>query len=112
MKKHRDGKFLLNKQSKFTFVAPDETEYSNIQSLNAFAKEHGLSQPSVSQLRSGWIDSVRGWTLKGGNLPKVGRVVRYWPLSRVMKTYSFDERKSAASYVYKVHKINIVSADE
>ena len=85
-KNTKDGK--IHRPANLTFVAPDGTEYDNIQSVKAFAKEHGLSQSSMCQLSNGWVDIVNGWTLKDNpNLPDIGRIIDLWPESRIREYY-------------------------
>lgn len=48
---------------KAPLVSPDGRVYSDIRSLNAFAKEHGLDSSSLYKLYSGKLNEVKGWKL-------------------------------------------------
>lgn len=48
---------------KAPLVSPDGQVYSNIRSLNAFAKEHSLDSSSLYKLYSGKLNEVKGWKL-------------------------------------------------
>jgi len=48
---------------KFPLISPDGQIYSNIRSLSAFAKEHGLDSSGLYKLYSGKLNQVKGWKL-------------------------------------------------
>ena len=48
---------------KFPLISPDGQIYSNIRSLNAFAKEQGLDSSGLYKLYSGKLNEVKGWKL-------------------------------------------------
>jgi len=48
---------------KAPLISPDGRVYSDIRSLNAFAKEHGLDSSSLYKLYSGKLTEVKGWKL-------------------------------------------------
>lgn len=48
---------------KAPLVSLDGIVYSDIRSLNAFAKEHGLDSSSLYKLYSGKLNEVKGWKL-------------------------------------------------
>lgn len=48
---------------KAPLVSPDGRVYSDVRSLNAFAKEHGLDSSSLYKLYSGKLNEVKGWKL-------------------------------------------------
>jgi len=85
-KNTKDG--LVHRPGNLTFISPDGTEYDNIQSVKAFAKEHGLSQSSMCQLSNGWVDVCAGWVIKDNpKLPDIGRIIDLWPESRIREYY-------------------------
>ena len=46
---------------KAPLISPDGKIYSEIRSLNAFAKEHGLDPSNLYKLYSGKLNEVKGW---------------------------------------------------
>ena len=52
---------------KAPLISPDGKVYSDIRSLNAFAKEHGLDSSSLYKLYSGKLNQINGWRLFIGN---------------------------------------------
>lgn len=96
MSKHRIAANLLGKNApgniirrpaNLIFISPDGTEYANVKSVKQFAKDHNLIQSSMNQLANNQSTVVDGWTAKGGELPKIGYVINYWPESRIRQHY-------------------------
>jgi hypothetical protein len=94
--KHRIAQNLLGKNTpdgiirrpaNLIFIGPDGTEYQNVKSVKQFAKDHNLLQSSMNQLANGQTNIVDGWTTKGGELPNIGYVIKYWPESRIREHY-------------------------
>lgn len=52
-----------NMPVKAPLISPDGQIYSNIRSLSAFAKEHGLDSSGLYKLYSGKLNEVKGWKL-------------------------------------------------
>jgi group I intron endonuclease len=78
---------IILRPANLVFISPDGTEYQNVKSVKQFAKEHNLGQSSMNQLANGQANVVDGWIAKGGELPKVGRIIHYWPESRIRQFY-------------------------
>ena len=60
IKAYNDKK-MQNMPVKAPLISPDGKVYSDIRSLTAFAKEHGLDASSLYKLYSGKLNEVKGW---------------------------------------------------
>ena len=78
---------IIRRPANLTFISPSGKEYPNVKSVKQFAKDHNLLQSAMNQLANGQTTIVDGWTAKGGELPDVGRVIKYWPESRIRQYY-------------------------
>jgi len=78
---------IIRRPANLTFISPDGVEYPNVKSVKQFAKDHNLLQSSMNQLANGQTNICDGWTKKDGELPNVGRVIKYWPEWRIRKYF-------------------------
>jgi hypothetical protein len=78
---------VVRRPSNLIFISPDGIEYNNVKSVKFFAEQHGLSQTSMNALANADTTIVEGWTMKGGELPNIGHVIKYWPESRIRQFY-------------------------
>lgn len=84
-KNSRKGNIL--RPNNLTFVAPDGTEYPNVQSVNRFAEEHTLSQVQMNYVANGELNTFCGWTRKDSELPLAASVQEYWSRERMLQNY-------------------------
>lgn len=95
--RHRTAAALLGKNAankKITrppnliFISPTGKRYNNILSVKRFAEQQGLLQSGMNTLAAGTCDQVNGWTIAGGELPRVADVFHIWPRSRLLENYT------------------------
>ncbi len=96
---------IIRRPANLIFISPDGTEYQNVKSVKAFAKQHNLSQSSMNQLANGQTNIVDGWTTKGGELPNIGYVIKYWPESRIRQYYPEYTILSPTNKEYKTFSL-------
>ena len=103
--KNAPGK-IIRRPANLTFVSPTGVEYPNVKSVKAFAKQHNLLQSSMNQLANNQTSVVDGWTAKGGELPDVGRVLKYWPEWRIRQYYPEYTVLSPTNKEYKTFSLH------
>jgi hypothetical protein len=97
---------IIRRPANLVFISPTGVEYTNVKSVKAFAKEHNLLQSSMNQLANNQTSVVDGWTAKGGELPDVGRVLKYWPEWRIRQYYPEYTVLSPTNKEYKTFSLH------
>lgn len=124
--RHHLASSLLGKNSKkgnilrpnnLTFIAPDGTEYSHVQSVKRFCEEHNLSQVQMNYVANGQLATFYGWTRKDSELPYAVHVQEYWSRERMLQNYpeyvivapdGTESRTWVISHYEEEHKCTVI----
>lgn len=78
---------IIRRPISFTLIHPNGTKYTNIKSINEFAREHNIHQSALNNMINGKATCVEGWVMDENVIPPYGDICKYWSIERIQRSY-------------------------